>query len=259
MASRTDGAMPLAEHLRELRRRLVWSVGIITLALIPAWMYYNQVFTFLLQPMKDLLGEQPGEVELFLGGVSDPFTLQIQVVTVTAIVVTSPFWLLQLWRFITPGLHKRERKWVYLFVTSATPLIALGVWAAYLTLPVGLQLLIGFTPSGVSNLIPVDKYFEFVFRMVLVFCVGFLIPLFLVLLNFADLIRAKTMRKWWRGVTMGVMLFGAVATPTGDPLTMLFVALPILILMVLAWGIAAVNDWRRRKRGFLVDEEQSEE
>lgn len=250
--------MPLVDHLRELRRRLVVSVLFIVVGLIPAWIYYAEIVRFIRAPF-DRVVESIPNAELYLPGVTDAFTLQLQIVTVSSLVLTSPLWLFQLWRFITPGLHKQEKRWVYLFVIVATPLALLGAATAYWTLPVSLELLIGFTPENVSNLIAIDKYFEFVFRMIAVFAVGFLSPMFVVLMNFADFLRASTIRGWWRSVIMIVMIFAAVATPTGDPLTMMLVALPILLLMVLAWAIAAVNDWRRRKAGTLVDEEDFDE
>lgn len=238
--------MPLVEHLRELRKRLVISVLVISVAFIPAWMHYAEIFAYLKKPLDGLLSDS---VKLQLSNITDPFTLQIQVSLVAALVATAPLWLFQIWRFVTPGLHSHEKRWAYFFFFTATPLAFLGAAMAYWTLPISLQLLIGFTPQDVTNLIAVDKYFEFVFRMILVFAVGFLSPLFFILLNFAGLLAAATIRSWWRIVIMVVLVFAAVATPTGDPLTMTLVASPILVLMVLAWAVAAVNDWRRRKSG----------
>jgi sec-independent protein translocase protein TatC len=207
-------------------------------------MYYPEIFALLKRPLDTVLSDT---VKLQVSNITDPFTLQIQVSLVAALVATSPIWLFQIWRFVTPGLLRNEKRWAYFFIFTSTPLAFLGAAAAYLSLPLSLKLLIGFTPDDVTNLIAVDKYFEFVFRMVLVFAVGFLSPLFFVLMNFADLLSARTIRGWWRIVVMVVLLFAAIATPTGDPLTMTLVATPILGLMVLAWSVAAVNDWRRRR------------
>jgi sec-independent protein translocase protein TatC len=152
-----------------------------------------------------------------------------------------------LWRFITPGLHRNERRWALLFVSIASPLVGLGAWFAYFVMPVSLQVLIGFTPDNVSNLIAVDRYFDFFFKMVLVFVIGALIPFVLVLLNFAGALTAAKIRSWWRLIIMSTFVFAAIATPTGDPLNMSIVALPILLLIFIAWLIASLNDWRRKK------------
>lgn len=247
MGKNPQAAMPLVEHLAELRRRLVVSVISIALAVIPAWVYYDQIFSFLRRPFDNVVSMSGTNVELTLGGVIDPFTLQIQVSLVSAILISSPIWLFQIWRFITPGLHRNERRWTAAFVGFASPLVILGAWFAYLVMPISLQVLIGFTPDNVSNLIAVDRYFDFFFKMVLVFVIGALIPFLLVSLNFAGVLSASQIRRWWRLIVMSTLVFAAVATPTGDPLNMAIVSLPILTLIILAWLIASLNDLRRRR------------
>ena len=244
-------AMPLIEHLYELRQRLVKSAIAIALAMVPVFYFYQRIFEFLIHPFEVAAGELSQKVSLVLPGVADPFTLQIQIVTLTAALAASPVWLYQLWRFVTPGLHSNEKRWGYFFVLTATPLVVAGAGLAYWAMPIGLEVLLGFTPSNVANLIAVDRYFDFFFRMVLAFVIGFLSPLLVVLLNFANILRASTIRNWWRGIVMVDLLFAAIATPTGDPVNMLLVALPILFLLFLAWSVAAINDRRRQKAGTL--------
>ncbi|MCX6403320.1 MAG: twin-arginine translocase subunit TatC [Actinobacteria bacterium] len=248
MGKNPQASMPLMEHLAELRRRLIISVVAITIGVFPAWAYYKQIFGFLREPFDEVVKNNSAQASLTLGGVVDPFTLQIQVSLVSAIVISSPIWLFQTWRFVTPGLHRNEKKWALLFAGIATPLVGLGACFAYFVMPISLQVLIGFTPDNVSNLIAVDKYFDFLFKMVLVFVIGALIPFALVLMNFAGVLTAAKIRSWWRMIVMSTLLFAAVATPTGDPLNMTLVAAPILTLIVLAWAIASLNDLRRRKR-----------
>jgi sec-independent protein translocase protein TatC len=248
MGKNPQASMPLMEHLAELRRRLIISVVAISLGVVPAWAYYKEIFGFLRQPFDDVVRNNSAQASLTLGGVVDPFTLQIQVSLASAIVLTSPIWLFQAWRFVTPGLHKNEKRWAIVFAGIATPLVALGAWFAYFVMPISLQVLIGFTPDNVSNLIAVDKYFDFLFKMVLVFVIGALIPFALVLMNFAGILPAAKIRGWWRIIVMSTLVFAAVATPTGDPLNMTLVAAPILTLIVLAWAISSLSDLRRRNR-----------
>ncbi|MFM1786221.1 MAG: twin-arginine translocase subunit TatC [Actinomycetota bacterium] len=247
MGKNPQAAMPLMEHLAELRKRLVISIIAVILSVIPAWIYYQDIFGFLRQPFDQVVNQSGSKASLTLGGVIDPFTLQIQVSLVTALIISCPIWLFQLWRFITPGLHRNERRWALLFVSIASPLVGLGAWFAYFVMPVSLQVLIGFTPDNVANLIAVDRYFDFFFKMVLVFVIGALIPFVLVLLNFAGALTAAKIRSWWRLIIMSTFVFAAIATPTGDPLNMSIVALPILLLIFIAWLIASLNDWRRKK------------
>lgn len=244
-----DASMPLADHLRELRTRIIRSAMAIAAGAVIAWWQYPSIFGWLRQPFDEVVSSSgQGGIILALNGVADPFTLQLQVAGAAGVALAMPVWLYQLWRFITPGLHRHERRWALAFVGTAVPLFVFGAWIAYRAMPVGLQVLFGFTPDGVENIISVDRYMAFFFQMLLVFGVGFLAPLVLVLLNLADLIEGRTMLSWWRGIIMTTMLFGAVATPTGDPANMMLLALPILLLIFTAVAFAMLNDARRRRR-----------
>lgn len=244
-------AMPLTEHLRELRSRLVKAGIAIAIGMVVGWIYYEQLFAWLSAPFSGAVEQarsEGREVTLALTGVADPFVLQMQVAAMAGVVLASPVWLYQLWRFVTPGLHRNERRWAFAFVAVATPLFLAGVALAYAVLPLGLQVLLGFTPDNVENIVSVDRYLSFFLRTVLVFGVGFLVPLILVLLNFAGVLPGRTLLGWWRWIILGVMLFAAVATPTGDPINLVLLAGPILILVAIAVGIALLNDRRRARR-----------
>lgn len=252
-------AMPLIDHLRELRRRLIISAVAILLAVIPAWLNFDRIFAWVRAPFDQVVAGLNQDISLVLPGVLDPFSLQVQLASITAVIAASPVWLVQLWRFVTPGLHRREKLWTYGFLSAALPLLAAAIYLCYQTLPVGLRLLLGLTPDSVQNLIPVDKYIDFVVKMSIAFSIGFLSPLVMVMLNFAGLLTASAIRSWWRGIILIVLLFAAIATPTGDPFNMLLLAMPILGLIVLAWGIAALNDWRRGRQASKSEEWEDDE
>lgn len=243
--------MPLTEHLRELRNRLV-KAGIAILAgMIVGWIFYPQLFAILSAPFEDVVEQARAEgrtVILALTGVADPFVLQLQVAAVAGLLLSSPVWLYQIWRFVTPGLHRNERRWAIGFVMVATPLFAAGVLLAYTVLPIGLDILFGFTPEGVENIVSVDRYLSFFLRTIIVFGVGFLVPLMLVLLNFAGVLSGKRLLSWWRWIIITVVIFAAIATPTGDPINLILLAGPIMVLVMIAVGIALLNDRRRARR-----------
>lgn len=244
-------AMPLTDHLRELRSRLVKSGIAIAIGMVIGWIYYPQLFDWLSAPFMgavDQAREEGRTVTLALTGVADPFVLQMQIAAVAGLILSSPVWLYQLWRFVTPGLHRNERRWALGFVAVATPLFLGGVVLAYLVLPLGLQVLLGFTPDNVENIVSVDRYLSFFLRTILVFGIGFLIPLMLVLLNFAGVLSGRRLISWWRWIVISVIIFAAVATPTGDPINLLLLAGPMLLLVVAAIGVCLLND-RRRARG----------
>lgn len=253
MAAETNASagMPLSDHLRELRSRVLKSAAAIALGMVVGWVFYPEIFAWISGPFEQAVAQaraEGREVTLALTGVADPFVLQIQVSAVTGLVIASPVWLYQLWRFVTPGLHRHERRWALGFVAVAAPLFFGGVFLAYTVLPYGLDILLGFTPAGVENIVSVDRYLSFFIRTVFVFGVGFLLPMLLVLLNFANVLSGRRLVSWWRWIIFGVFIFAAVATPTGDPINLALLAGPILVLMLLAIGITLLNDRRRAKR-----------
>jgi sec-independent protein translocase protein TatC len=243
--------MSLIEHLRELRNRLFKASLAIVIGTVLAWGFYPQIFEVLSQPVNEIVEkaqENGRDVRLVLGGVADAFVLQIKVSVVTSMLVTSPIWIYQLWRFITPGLYRKEKLRAYLFVSVAVPLFVSGAVLAYIFLPIGLNILFGFTPLGVGNYVPVDRYLSFFLRMVLVFGISFLAPLFIVMLNIFDVLEAKAITSRWRVVVLSVFAFAAVATPTGDPVNMTLLAAPVLLLISIATFIAWLNDKRRARK-----------
>ncbi|MFZ8909243.1 MAG: twin-arginine translocase subunit TatC [Candidatus Nanopelagicales bacterium] len=251
-ASGGDSAMPLVEHLRELRSRVLKASVAIVLAMVVGWIYYDAIFAWLSAPFEAVVAQaraEGREITLALTGVADPFVLQLQIAAVTGLLLASPVWLYQLWRFVTPGLRRHERKWAIGFVAVAVPLFASGVLLAYVVLPYGLEILFGFTPENVENIVAVDRYLSFFIRMVIVFGVGFLAPLLLVVLNFAGILTGKRLLSWWRWIIFITFIFAAVATPTGDPINMLLLAGPILLLMTIAISICLANDRRRARKG----------
>ena len=243
--------MSLIEHLRELRTRLFKASVAIVIGTVAAWGFYPQIFDILSQPVNEIVEKAQAngrDVRLVLGGVADAFILQIKVSVVTSLLVTCPIWIYQVWRFITPGLYRKEKLRAYLFAAVATPLFVGGAVLAYLLLPLGLSILFGFTPLGVGNYVPVDRYLSFFLRMVLVFGISFLTPLFIVMLNIFDMLEAKAITSRWRVVVLGVFAFSAVATPTGDPVNMTLLAAPVLLLISIATFIAWLNDKRRARK-----------
>ena len=244
--------MPLTDHLRELRSRLVKSGIAVVVGMVVGWTAYPTIFELLSQPFEGAVEQAQAEgrdVTLALTGVTDPFILQIQVAAIAGIVLASPVWLYQLWRFVTPGLHKQEKRWGIAFVALAFPLFLAGTALAYFVLPFGLEILLGFTPENVENIVSVDRYLRFFIRTVIVFGVGFLTPLLIVTLNFAGILTGKRLMSWWRWIIFVVFIFAAIATPTGDPINLVLLAGPILMLVVIAVGIALLNDRRRARRG----------
>lgn len=253
--------MPLREHLAELRGRLLVSLVAVVLGAVVGWVFFDPIFDAITVPFVRVVEQAQADgknVVLALTGVADPFTLQLKVSAVAGIVLSSPVWLFQAWRFVTPGLHRNERLWAVGFVVVALPLFLAGMALAYLFLPNAIGFLFGFTPDNVSNLVDVRRYLNFFLNTILIFGAGFLLPLMAVLLNFAGVLEAKAFVASWRWVVVGVAVFSAMATPDGSPLTMLVLAVPIIALFGIAMGVAWLNDRRRlRNADDTPDDEAS--
>lgn len=240
--------MSLVEHLRELRARLFVSVLAIAVGAVVGWMVFDFVFGLIKEPFVHL-PEARDELDarLTLAGITDPFFLRIKVSLLVGVVLASPVWLYQLWAFIVPGMHHNERRWSFLFLGTSVPLFLAGIGLAYLVLPKGLSLLIGFTPTDVSNFVQVDGYLSFVIRLTLAFGLAFELPVFVVMLNLAGVVSSETLRRRRSIIVFAVFVFAAVATPTGDPVTMLSLGVPMWGLFEASVVVARMTDRRRAR------------
>lgn len=242
--------MPLLDHLRELRTRLFTAVLAVLVVAIISWFFYERIIDALTSPyckIPQVRDQQiAGGCNLVVSTVLAPLMLQLQVSAIAGVILASPVWLYQLWGFVTPGLHRNERRWTMTFVATSVPLFLAGAALAYLVLPKGLSILLSFTPDHVTALIQVDVYLRFVIRMMLVFGLAFELPVFVILLNFAGLVSSKALRKHRSIVIFLIFVFAAVATPTGDPFNMTILAAPMVVLYELAALVAWVHDRRRR-------------
>ncbi|PJJ53487.1 sec-independent protein translocase protein TatC [Mumia flava] len=261
--------MPLAEHLRELRDRLLRAVLAIVLATIVAAFFYDQLLDLLTGPYLDAVERLQAaghevDAKLTFSGIADPFTFAIKISLVAGIVASSPIWLYQIWSFVVPALHRNERKWTLLFSAIAGPLFIIGFVTGYYVLPKAIEILISFTPDGVSNFNTLPDYLSFVLRILLVFGVAFEIPLFVILLNAMGAVSAKQLAGARAWIVIATFIFAAMATPSTDPITMLFLAVPMTVLFGIAEGIAWLVDRRRARDraasefGRYDDDEMSE-
>ncbi|MEU9854199.1 twin-arginine translocase subunit TatC [Streptomyces sp. NPDC047974] len=259
--------MPLADHLRELRNRLAKAMLAIVLASVVAAFFSQQLMDLLSSPVpkcapdSSLSANTGGRcVVLAYQTMLSPFTSTVKVVMLAGLVASSPVWLYQLWAFVAPGLHKSEKKYTYWFAAIAVPLFGAGAYTAFLIMPVSVRVLISITPEVASNFLSLDDLLDFTTRMVLVFGVAFELPLLLIMLNLTGVVTGKRMAGWWRAMVMGTFVFGAVATPSTDPLGMIALAGPIIVLYFIAVGFSLLNDKRRARNNpdaQLSDDEAS--
>ncbi len=252
--------MTLFEHLRELRYRLVVSILAIIVGMVVAWFFRYDLLDILQRPyfqaIEALKAKHPdANTSLVNINLTSPLTLSLKVSALAGAIVTAPFWLYQLWAFVVPGLLAKEKKWALIFIAAATPMFVGGVVVAYFVLPKAITVLLSFTQSGVTNLQDINAYLSFLLRLMIVFGIGFLIPLIVLMLNIVGVITAKQMAKYRTLVIFGTFVFGAVATPSTDPFSMLAVAAPMALLFVGAEVIAHILDRRKARRAALAGDD----
>ncbi len=243
-----DGRMSLGDHLRELRRRFVISALAIAVGGVLGWVEYDWLFAQIMAPLRKIAAERGGLVNINFGGITQPFTVQLQVAMFVGVIVASPVWLFQVWGFIVPGLTKREKRTAMAFVGAAAPLFLAGCFMATKVVPKAVEILIGFTPKGAANLPDAALYLTFVTRFILAFGLAFLLPVFLVGLNVAHILPARIMLKGWRIAVILIFVFSAMMTPTPDAWTMLVLAAPMVGLFYAAVGVSMLLDRRRARR-----------
>ncbi|MCL8025872.1 twin-arginine translocase subunit TatC [Nocardioides bruguierae] len=244
-----DGRMALSDHLRELRARVLRVVVTLILAVVLALFFFDQLYDLVYGPYRSAQETIPDGASLATtSGAGGGLMLYLKLCGFAAIVVTSPVWLYQIWAFILPGLHAHERKWTRVFGAIAAPLFAVGLVLGYVTLPKGLEILIGLNPEGITNLVDFNDYLQFFTRTLLVFGIAFEIPVFVVLLNLAGVVSGKQLGQYRSWIIVGVFVFAAIATPSADPFTMTFMAVPMVLLFLIAEVIARLNDRRRGRK-----------
>lgn len=255
--------MPLMEHLRELRSRLTKAGIALTLGTVVGFLVYDYVWEFLVEPYCSLPVSQvtgPDDCSLIVTGPFDAFFVAFKVWLFVGALVSAPFWLYQLWAFVAPALHGREKKYAYIFAPLAALLFAAGAGLAYTITSMALTMLFGFLPEDADPFLTIGEYLNYMLIMMGMFGVGFVLPLLVVLLNISGVLPHAAIAKWRRVIIFSAFLIAAIITPA-EPISMLALAVPLVVLFEVAELFAFLND-RRKKRSDpyadLDDDEISE-
>jgi len=248
-----EGKMSLSGHLKELRNRLFWSAICLLAGSIAGWFMFDAVFAELQRPIVELSTQPGSNATINFPTVVSAFDVRLQVSIFLGVMMSSPVWLFNIWSFITPGLKKKERKYTIWFVVVAVPLFLAGTALAWSSLPTFVQVLVGFTPEGSANVINASEYILFTIRILLVFGIAFVLPVVLVLLNFAGVITAQNILKSWRMAIFISAVVGAIATPVAEPMAMFLLMVPLLILYFVAAGVATLHDKQLARKSANID------
>ena len=247
-----EGRMPLMDHLRELRNRLVKAILVLAIGMGVALFFSNATINLVTHPFCSAIidgktGCHTVGDSLVVNGVFDPFFLRIKIAFFIALIATCPVWLYQLWAFIAPGLYSREKKWAYLFTGTAVPLFLGGAVLAYLVMGRGLHYLLGLAPKQVLVLPSFDTYLSYFMGMLLGFGLAFELPLVIVMLNIAGILTHERFRKSRKLLIFGVFVIAGMVNPSPDPWTMLLLGGLCVVLVEIAEVFVYFNDKRRAR------------
>ena len=244
----SDGSMTLIEHIRELRTRLFRACIAILVGALIGYLVSVRVQHWITAPYCGFsLSHGAPKCSFNLNGPLDQFMLQLKISLYVGLVLAAPFWLYQLWAFVAPGLHRRERRYTYAFAAAAAPLFAVGFYLGFLLVSRSMVFFLGMNSDYIVT-VNLDGYFEFVTGVMLLFGAAFEFPVLVAMLNFAGLVSAKRLLGWWRIAIFLMFFFAAVVTPTPDPFGMSILGLCMAVLYFGAVGIAFLNDRRRARR-----------
>lgn len=231
--------MSLVDHLAELRRRVIIATLAVTGGAVIGFLLYNRLLGFLTEPYCDLKAEKglPGTCNLVITDPLEGVTTRFKVSAYVGLAIALPVVLWQLWRFITPGLHPKEKKYAVPFILSSVLLFALGAFVAVLTFPNALDFLISVSGDEVETLFGPAKYISLYTLIMVAFGVAFEFPVVLVFLQVAGVVTPRTLLRSWRFAVVGIFIVAAVITPSQDPYSLAGMAIPMTTFYFLAVGI----------------------
>ncbi len=249
-AERDAGNMALGDHLAELRTRLLICVGTIVVMMIPAWFLYPWITDVLNQPYCDAVRnvEPEASCKFLETNLLEPFTLRLRIAGYGALFLAMPVMMWQLWRFVAPGLYKRERRYALAFTLSSLALFAAGAAVAYVTLTKAVEFLVTLGGPDVEIRSGIGNFVKFSMFMMLAFGVGFQFPVLVVALQMVGVVTPQRLASWRRQIIVGIVIIAAGITPSGDPISMLALAVPMYLFFELSLLLGRLFLWRRARR-----------
>ncbi|WP_271178944.1 twin-arginine translocase subunit TatC [Leifsonia poae] len=247
--------MTLGEHFVELRKRLFRSALGLLAGAIVGWFLSDYLLNALRGPITDIATQQGRQAQLNYDSITGAFDLKMQIAITIGVLISSPIWLYQIWAFFVPALSRKELKYGFGFFFTAVPLFLAGAYVGWLLVPHIVTLLTSFAGEGDSSIISAKTYFDFVLKLVIAVGVAFVLPVFLVLLNFVGVLSASSIIRSWRWAFILIALFTAIATPAADVLSMFLLAIPMVLLYLAAYGVTWLHDRRAAKAALRIEAE----
>jgi sec-independent protein translocase protein TatC len=243
-----SGKMSFLEHLDELRKRLVHLAGYLAIGFISCLYFSKSIYKFLAIPITKSL---PQGTKLVYNTPTAPFILYMKVAFIAGVFLTIPFTLYEVWKFIAPGLYRKEKKYVVPFLVSSVFLFVLGGAFCYvIILPTAYQFLIKLG-SDFMPMILIDEYLDMTNMMLLGFGLVFEMPVIAAFLSMFGLISASFLWNKFKYAIVGIVIVAAILSPTGDAFNLMLWSAPMVLLYILSIGIAAIFGWKRKKKGLV--------
>ena len=241
------GRMGVLEHLTELRIRIIRSLIAVLIGAIAGWLLYPEIINFILDPYCETLGTDCTlRVDEPLEGLNTRFMVSVY----AGLALAVPVWLWQFWKFVSPGLHKGERRQGLLLTGSGIVLFVAGTTLAFLTLPRALDFLVSVGGTDLITEFRAKAYISFVIKMILAFGLGFQLPIILIILQRLGILSYVTLRRQWRYAVVIIVVVVAVLTPSGDPISLLALAVPMYLL----YELSILYGWIRKRRMMKISE-----
>lgn len=246
--------MSLAQHMVELRRRLMIAAAALVVGMVVAFFVTDPVISLLNEPILEVAARRGVEVEgapltaLNFTTVTSGFDLRIRIAFAMGLLISAPVWLWQLWAFIMPGLTPKEVRYTWSFIGAAIPLFFAGCAVGFFIIPHVIELMASFVPGGSALLFAYDTYYDFVFKFFIVLGVAFVLPVFLVALNVAGVMSGRAILKGWRVAVLVAAVFSALSTPAADVTSMLLLMGIMIVLYFAAASISLLFDRRKARR-----------
>jgi sec-independent protein translocase protein TatC len=245
--------MSLGEHLVELRKRLFISGLSIVAGAVVGFFLAPYIIDALRVPIAQIAESRNATITYTT--ITGAFDLRLQISFTIAIVATSPIWLYQIFAFLVPGLTSKEKKYTFGFFFSAVPLFIAGAAAGWYIFPHMVELLTSFSSDEEATFLDARVYYDFVIKLVLAVGIGFVLPVFIVLLNFVGVLSASAIIHGWRFAILLITIFTALTTPAADVMSMFLLAIPMVFLYFVAAGIAWLHDRRAATKAAALEPE----
>ncbi|WP_159498823.1 twin-arginine translocase subunit TatC [Microbacterium sp. 18062] len=241
--------MTLGQHLIELRKRLMIAALALVVGMIIAFVVTEQVIALLSIPIEIIAQSRGTEfAKLNFTSITAGFDLRLRISFAIGIIISAPVWMWQIWAFLMPGLTRKETRYTIGFMAAAIPLFFGGAVVGWLIMPHIIELMAQFVPEQGALFFDSQYYYDFIFKLLLVVGISFVLPVFLVALNFAGVVSGMAILKGWRVAVLVAVIFAALATPAADIFSMLMLAGILIVLYLAAAGISLLVDRRRRRR-----------